>query len=106
MAMSFETTQIFNDSREAIFAKCIVAANECGFKIIFQNTDRFTLVAIKKTLLTKGNSLMIVVSEDGGVSMKSECVNSGAFFDWGQNRVNVELFFDRLRNGKGSSQVN
>lgn len=91
----FETTKHFTKPREHLYQSSRQAAYEAGFKIIFENTERFVIVAQRAALFGRGSSIMIVIAGDGSVSIKSE---SASLYDWGRNRRNVHAFFEKLWN--------
>ncbi len=99
--MAFGFPAYFTDSqRHSASPHVLILAvketlNFLGWKYEMVSPERLE-AQIPADLYSWGERLSIVTSFDGTVTAKSSCLLRTQCFDWGKNRRNLEIFFDKL----------
>ncbi|MGB0523904.1 MAG: hypothetical protein ACPGJS_13135 [Flammeovirgaceae bacterium] len=97
MAAKFVKVERFFDDKETLIQNSILALEATGFTI--KGVDErggFIWAKTGVNMWSWGEEILVSISADGNVSIKSECVFATQIFDWGKNKKNVYRFFENL----------
>lgn len=98
MAAKFEQTRKFKGSKDKLFKYCKKALKVSGFKI--KDEDEYEGMLKAKSgmnLRSWGEKIKITISDEGDVTVKSECALPTQITSLGKNEKNVNKFFSNLR---------
>ncbi len=81
------------------------ALKEMGWKYEKTSGDTYS-AKTKISLLSWSEKVTIKIESSKSVNVKSECRVTTTQIDWGKNKQNVELFFDKLNKIIGERKSN
>lgn len=97
MAAKFEETRVYKKEHERLVQGCEIALEDSNFKI--KHVDYAQGVILAKagfSMWSWSEEIIVRISVQGAVTIRSECVLPTQIVAWGKNKRNAKKFFRKL----------